>query len=242
MSIFVRFLLLMSLIAVPLASFADEGIQPGRYITEGGWGSLKVLQGRDGTLYFDIDTVGSNAHTCGLSGEIHNGKAKLEGEDKKDCVVTFAPTDRGIDVIDSSGGACNYYCGVRAVFTALYLKPQMGCDAESVQKARDDFKRLYDQKDYAQAQAKLEPVVNSCADLILWSDLGSIRNDLAITRHKLGDDAGCRSILQPLRDESGMSDDLLRQSYAPADAEIAIPLAAATRTNLKLCAPEAKKP
>lgn len=237
----IRAVLLMIFLALPFPSWADPGIRPGKYVTEGGWGILKILQGRDGTLYFEISSVGSNFHTCDLSGEIQDGMAELEGDDGKPCIVTFETAVEGLKVTEKDR-VCSDYCGARASFTALYLKPQPGCDPASVQKTRDDFSLLFDRKDYVQAQAKLEPLLDTCARVIHWSDMGWIRNDLAITRHNLGNDEGCRQALQPLEKDAGLSDDALQRAYSPADADVILPIAAATRTHLKLCAPGAKKP
>lgn len=234
-----RAVLLTALLFIPFPSYAAQDIQPGKYVTEGGWGALKIVQGRDGTLYFEISSVGINAHTCTLSGDIRNGKAELEGEESKPCIVTFDAAKGGINVADKDG-ECSYYCGARGTFTALYLKPQPGCEAASIQQSRDDFKLLFDKKDYLHAQAKLEPVLDKCSNIIHWSDLGLIRNDIAINRHNLGDDAGCRQILEPLVKDAEQTDDALQKIYPPADAELILPIAAATRANLKLCTPATK--
>jgi hypothetical protein len=236
-----RLFFLAAALSIPFPSSAQPAIAPGAYVTEGGWGTLTIVKNKDGGLSFEISAIGSNAHTCGLSGEISSGRAVLEGEDDKPCIVTFEPAEDGVTVSDNDG-ACQIYCGARAGFTGRYLIPPAGCDAAAIQKSRNDFKRLYDKKAYAKALAKLEPVLDHCAPVILWADMGWIRNDLALTRYKMGDYTGCRSTLQPLEGDAGQTDEALRESYPPADAEVAIPIAHATRTNLKLCTKTEKKP
>jgi hypothetical protein len=44
-----------------------------------------------------------------------------EGAEDKPCIVTFEPTEKGINVTDNDG-ACSSYCGARAGFTGLYFK------------------------------------------------------------------------------------------------------------------------
>lgn len=229
------FLFLIAVCFIPTGSYAQPEISPGEYITERGWGNLKIKKDIKGGLSFEIDAVGGNAHTCSLSGEIKSGKSVLEGSEKdKPCIVSFTTTGKGINVTDNEN-ACRYYCGARAGFTGLYLKPQKGCDSASMKKTRKEFKRLYDKREFALARVKLEQLLKTCSDIIDWTDLGWIRNDLAITLYKLRDYSECRRVLQPLEEDAKQSDDELRESYPPADAYSAIPIARATRTNLKLC-------
>jgi len=234
-----RFTLLISLLLMvffsPTYLYAQPEIAPGEYITERGWGNLKIKKDQNGGLSYQIDTVGGNAHTCNLSGEILNGKSVLEGEENKPCVVTFTPTGKGISITDNDDACRNYYCGARAGFTGLYLKPSKGCDRASIKKTRNEFKRLYDKGDFALARAKLEPLLNTCSSIIIWDDLGRIRNDLAITLYKLRDYSECREVLHPLEVDANRSDEELRNAYPPADAPSAISIARATRTNLKFC-------
>jgi len=235
-------MLFISLLAIPFHSHAqNKAIQPGEYISEGGWGNLTVTRNKQGGLSFEISSMGANGHTCNLSGDIRNGRAVLEGsEESKPCIVTFKPSGNGLNVTDNDG-ACSYFCGVRAGFTNLYIKPQPACKPAAIQKTRDEFKKLYDRKAYSQARAKLEPVLKNCSELIHWTDMGWIQNDLAITLYKLGDYAGCRNTLRTLKEDAGKTDDELREQYPPADADIAIPIAKATRTNLRLCTSGKKK-
>jgi len=242
MSKLLSYLVLITFLTIPLYSYAQNiVIQPGEYIAEGGWGNLTVTQDTQGNVSFEISSIGANAHMCNLSGDIRDGQALLEeDEENKVCTVTFEPTEKGINV-SSDGEACRAYCGMRASFDFLYLKPKPGCEPEAMQKTRDEFKRLYDRRAYSQARAKLEPVLKNCSELIHWADLGWIQNDLAITQYKLGDYAGCRNTLQSLKDDAGKTDDELQEQYPPADADDAISIAKATRTNLRLCTSGKKK-
>ena len=231
------FLILIAVCCMPAGLYAQTEISPGEYITEHGWGNLEIKKDKKGNLSFEIGVVGENYHTCDLSGIIRDGQSVLEGEEDTPCIVSFSPTGNGINVTGNNS-ACRGYCGARASFIGLYLIPQKGCDTASIEKARNAFKRLYDKKSFSRARAKLEPVLNNCSGILHWSELGRVRNDLAITLYKLGDYDGCRNILKPLEADAKKTDEGLRESYLPVDAETAIPIARATRTNLTLCTPE----
>ena len=230
-------------LTLPLHSHAqDKAIRPGEYIAEGGWGTLTVTRNNRARLSFEISTIGDNAHTCNLSGDIRNDQAVLVEDNKdKPCIVTFESTEKGVNV-SSNGEACRYYCGMRASFDFPYLKPQPECESSAIQKARNEFKQLYDKKGYSRARARLEPVLKNCSALIHWADMGWIRNDLAITQYKLGDYEGCLNTLRSLKGNAGKTDKELREEYSPSDADNAISIAKATRTNLGLCTSGKKKP
>lgn len=226
-------------LATPRSAFAQSArpaLAAGEYVMEGGWGDLRLSAGKDGALKFAIETVGANAHTCALEGELRNGRAALAGvEENAPCVVVMKPTAAGIEVEGKPFEACQYYCGMRASFAGLYLAPPPACRAQAMAETRKTFKRLYDAKRFVEARAALEPLLGQCARLLHWIDAGRIRNDLAVTLHKLGDLAGCRALLEPLAADAGLSDAALRENYPPFDADAYLPIVRATRTNLKLC-------
>jgi len=117
------------------------------------------------------------------------------------------------------------------------------CSTPKIEKIRDEFQKLYDQKDYVQARAKLETVVNTCSSRTNFATLGWIRNDLAITLYKLGDYSGCLDVLKPLQEYANETDENFQSKYVsmygpqfgPKTADTAIQLAKTTRANLKLC-------
>ena len=103
-----RKVVLLMLALLSLAAIAAEAqVQPGVYVTEGGWGVLKVVRAKNGATTFDIEAMGGNAHSCSLDGEIRNGRAVLEALDKdKPCTVTFAATGNGVRV--KAAGEADY--------------------------------------------------------------------------------------------------------------------------------------
>ena len=216
-------------------AFAQQGgLAPGDYITERGWGVMKIGRTDKGALHFSIEAVGGNLFVCALDGEIRGGRATLDSEDKrKPCVVTFTPKGEGIDV--TSNDMCGYHCGAHASFPGLYLKVSPACTAGALKKTRETFKVHYDRKDYAGARALLEPVVKNCGRTLDRFTGGWIRNDLAITQYRLGDRAACTETLAPLRKDAAQSDEDLQTEYGRMDAEQYLPVVKAARTNLRLC-------
>ena len=236
-----RKVLFLTLTLLSLAAIAAEAqVQPGVYVTEGGWGVLKVVRAKNGATTFDIEAMGGNAHSCSLDGEIRYGRAVLEALDKdKPCTVTFAATGSGVRV-KAAGEAdyalCRYFCGVRADFEGEYLKPPTGCAPAEIKRTREEFKRLYDRKEYAAARAKLEPAFGNCGKFIDWLDTGWMRNDLALAQLRAGDAATCLRTLEPLAKDAAKSDaQITRDMVAPTDVENWLPVVKAARTNLKLC-------
>ncbi|MEO8384655.1 MAG: hypothetical protein ABI583_05400 [Betaproteobacteria bacterium] len=211
-------------------------LKPGEYISEHSQGQLVLKPAKGGALSFLIESVGANGHTCSLEGELRGGRATLEGiEAKVPCVVTMTNTPAGIEVKGSESGSCQFYCGVRATFEATYFQPAPACREKAVTTTRNTFKRHYDAKKFAEARAVLEPLLKDCTRSLYWLDEGRIRNDLAVTLHKLGDLAGCRDVLKPLSEDARAADTTLQESYPPTDLESVMPIVRATRTNLKLC-------
>ncbi|OYU44555.1 MAG: hypothetical protein CFE44_12325 [Burkholderiales bacterium PBB4] len=218
------------------AQLAASSLQPGEYVAEGGMGHLTLRPARGGALAFSIESMGGNGHMCSLEGELRNGRAVLEGlEEKLPCIVTMALTPQGVDVKGGPGGACLLHCGARATFEMVYFKPAPACAVKAVAATRKAFLQHYTAKQFDQARALLESVLKECARALDWLEIGRIRNDLAVTLHKLGEMAACRAVLQPLAEDASLTDAGIRENYPPTDADLYLPIVRATRTNLKLC-------
>lgn len=217
---------------------AAAQVAPGVYITERGWGTLEV---KPGGREFEIDSVGSNGHVCEMKGTLRAttpgaaaGRAETD-EKNKPCTVRFTPKDGGIDVAPSENGACSFFCGMRAGVEGVYFKPAAGCYPDAVAKARAAFKRQYDQKAYTQARDILAPVLERCIKTMGSNDADWIRNDLSITYYRLKDYASCLKVLEPLAEQAAMSEAQIKDSLPPFEGELAVPIARAARTNLRLC-------
>jgi len=211
-------------------------LEPGEYLTEKSWGTLKVKKDKAGKLFFNIDSIGDNGHGCTLEGEIKGGRATLEADDpKQPCVVTFASGKGGIVVDTTTQDSCRFHCGVRAMFEGTYMRPPAACRVDAVDKSRAAARKAYDRKAFDEAKATLTTVLKDCPVFLSRLTDGWLRNDLAVTLHKLKDPATCREVLKPLAEEAAMTDAQVRENYPPTDAEMYLPVVKATRTNLKLC-------
>ncbi len=242
----VAFLSTMILLWAASAWAAGQtAIQPGSYLTDGGWGELTIKRGKGGKTFFRIFAMGGNAHMCELEGEIKGGKAVLAEavEDRGEpCVVLFTPKGENIEVIPQTPESCRYFCGMRASFEGTYQRPAPGCLPRVMSRTRAEFKRMYDKKQYAEALASLEPLLKNCEKTITWLDKGRIQNDLAVTLHKLGRYDDCIRILEPLAEDAAKTDEQIKSDYPPSDAESYLPIVKSTRTNLKLCRTGKTKP
>jgi hypothetical protein len=214
---------------------APARFQAGEYVTEGDEGQLVLKRAPGGGLSFAIGVVSGSGHSCSLAGEIVDARASLKATpEDSPCIVSFRLEREGI-AVKAVGVSCHHFCGARADFQAVYLKPRRGCDSAARQKTRAQFQRLYDQQAYARAWTTLSPVLGRCTKITSWVEMGWIRNDLALTRYKLKDLAGCRRLLAPLAEYAAKSDDQVLREAPSADAETYPPLLRATRTHLKLC-------
>lgn len=220
----------------------QPSLKAGEYLTEGGWGYLKISADKKASVHFSIEAMGGNGHSCSLSGVIREGKSipdEQEGNEPK-CVVNFVVKNNGIDVTEqelsnSELNYCSYFCGARASFTWLYLNVAQNCVPSVLDKTLKKFKQLYDKKSYSEAYALLQPTFQQCEKTLNWLEEKWLRNDLALTAYKLGNTSNCQQWLQPLLEESQKTDEVLKEDYPPTDYESVLPVIKATRTNTKLC-------
>lgn len=211
------------------ASSAHAQVANGDYIAEHGWGALKVKNGG-----FEILSVGGNGHTCGLDGKLKGMTATLDdGGDI--CRIRFKAKDGGYQVTPATPETCRNYCGARAYFEGLYLKPARGCADGAREATKKGFKAAYAAKDYAKAHRLLSPLLHTCVRTLGPMETAALRNDLAITLYHLGRKADCRAILAPLAEQAAKKGDDLMADYPPSDWDEFKPLIGATRTNLALC-------
>ena len=210
-------------------AYADA-VEPGQYVFEGANGTLTVKAGG-----FTIDTLGGNGHSCGLEGRLSGLKGETKGDGGDICRITFTRISGGWRAKAETGESCRSFCGMRADFQGAYLTPPQGCAAGEQARTRKHFKSLYDAKAYAEAAPLLQGLLKSCDGFVSWLELGWIRNDLALTRYRLGDAKGCGETLKPLADDAALSDDAYREKFPPTDAENYLPIVKAARANLALC-------
>ncbi len=210
---------------------------PGHYATEHGWGQLTIEPDTQGTSGFSLETLNADA-SCSFSGKLRGTQAAVyDGDQPGTCTLEIAKTGAGAAIRAATGSehACREYCGGNGSFEGDYLPLAAACEPTAVQRTRKAFQSLYDRKDYAKAEATLAPLYRSCLATSSFSDEGAIRNDYAITRHRLGDDAGCLQTLAPYRDDANRSDEAIADGMSPAIVDDYLGVIRAARTNLKLC-------
>jgi hypothetical protein len=229
----------------PLYTNAETvDIVTGEYITEAGWGVLTLSKSNKQTLHFVIETVGSNVHVCNLEGDIKNHQAVLDADDSdKPCVINFLPKGENLEVSSVESESCRAFCGARAGFEGLYLKPPAGCTGKEISKTRKQFDHFYASKAYDKAATTLESLLQGCAKTLDWLDFGRISNDLAITQYHLSQFKKCQKTLAPIINASvaGTDEKLpkteqeLKELLLPSDFDNYLPIAKSTWHNWKLC-------
>ena len=213
-------------------------LQPGEY-RDGNGGSLSMKPGKDGTLAFKLNTFGTNRHSCDADGTIAKSGIAVVKDGPLTCTLQFAMKGNAVDV--SLKDVCNAFCGAGASLDGTFYKLEPGCEPKAVQASRNEFKKLYDKKAYAEARALLEPLVKRCQKTIEERDDGWLRNDLALAYLRLGDTNACRTTLEPFAQYAAMSDEKIRVDFGQNQADLLAPVIRATRTNLKLCSASAAK-
>lgn len=218
-----------------LLGTAHAQLAPGEYLGESGTGRLVIQAASGGAQKFQLNSYGANGHSCEVEGSIRGTVARVPTEDKQPpCVIKFNAKGESVGV-EADGAMCQSFCGARATIGDTFLKPAPGCGTAEVKKTRAAFKQQFDKKDYAQAKALLQPVVDKCVKLMNDVDEGWVRNDMALTLLRLNDKPGCLKMLESFKDLAAMDQKALEENYPPFDAQLRAPVARATRTNMKLC-------
>jgi hypothetical protein len=104
---------------------------------------------------------------------------------------------------------------MRATFEGVYFVPPPVCLSKALAATRKTFKQQYDARQYAEARGTLEPVLSVCKRTLHWLDEARIRNDVAVTLHKLKEFSACQAVLAPLAEDAKLSDAGVRENYAP---------------------------
>ena len=215
---------------------AAQTLAPGEYVSAGGAGVLTLRTDADNRLLFELETVGPNGHMCSLDGEIRNGRTVVsDTPDPAACVVRFSAHGTGIDVLTNDAESCRSFCGARASFAGRYLRPLPGCDSLSRGATNAEFKRLYDHREYREAQQQASRLLERCAGTMDRLEHGRLLNDLAVTQYHLGRHDDCVRTLQPLAADAALPNDALMDRLPPVDYESYLPIVQSARTNLWLC-------
>lgn len=227
---------LIGLAALSSTALAGDKIKPGTYVTEGGWGSMTIKQEvGEPALKFSISTVGANAHTCEVEGEIQGNQSISEPVPERKCLIRFMPSRGKVSVIvpDEFNEACHDYCGMRAWFPGDYYPEVPYC--RKVEDLRKKFKRYYQSGKYEQARMVLIDLLSHCERFLDWQTQAGIRNDLAITEFHLHDTNACLKALAPIK--RVFIDDPADTGlvFTPVDEEWGCAMTKGTRFNWRKC-------
>lgn len=228
-------------LTIATQSGGDSTLLAGEYITEKGWGHLRIAD-QQGGLIFAIESV-TGEDMCALDGVIRNGQGVVANDTgPSTCIVDFMEGDSGIDVSTRTPAECRRFCGYNGGFEARYLRVRAGCGSSAVQQTRDSFKLLYDSKNYKPALEALSPVLAECLPTLGWEEEGGIRNDLAIAQYKSGLHEQCLVTLEPYAEDARKDDTALVDGWSPALADRYLSIVKAARTNIALCSRDVESP
>ena len=218
-------------------SESSTSLQEGEYVTQAGWGNLNVSKSDvRGSTPFIIDTLTGESN-CHIEGVVNNGQAIVNNSESGDiCKIKFTKTNQGIDVSPQTVEECRSFCGSNGGFNALFLTVPDRCQATAINKARDNFKIAYRNKNYKKSLATLTPILTECTAILDPIDLGNIRNDVAITQYKNNQRDACLKTLQPYASDAKQQDrEIIEDWSANNHADDYLKIIHAARTNLKLC-------
>ena len=224
----------------PNAPAVASSLEPGEYVTEKGWGRLKLIrQGEN--LLFSLNSVTGEAG-CTLSGHVSDGS----GIAKQDsiplvCVVSFSRRSQGVEISAKTSAECSHFCGYNGGFEGIYFRTTSGCSQTGIEQTRKTFKQLYSSKDYKSALAKLAPILTNCLTTLEWEEEGGIRNDIAMAQYKNGLYHECLQTLGQYAEDAARDDDSIVDDWTPALAERYLSIVKTARTNIALCTDNEEK-
>lgn len=229
---------------VPCASAAPSQPRPGQYVLEGDSGALTIRSDGPNKLYFQIETVGGNCHSCSVSGVIrgttgHGDSWAADGSDSK-CDISFSYSRSSLVVTPITHEECRAYCGARAGFDGTYRIPPANCTTGQRQAQRDRFLQLYRAHRYPQATSTLQTLITQCRQFMGWIETDKVRNDLALSQYHSGDFAQCVNTLNgtlvgKVKDEEELKTGNSGLYLPPCDFDNYIDVAKSTWYNKGLC-------
>jgi hypothetical protein len=215
-----------------------QPINPGTY-WYGGYGALKIQKAStDGVQSFEIHSDGANGHSCDADGLIKNKKMAYKVNEES-CHLIFEPISNHSIKVSTTCIPYGVFCGARANLEGIYEVPPAICLRQK--QVKNDFIKRYKSKDFEKALATLEPYFARCEGFTNWIEEYDIRNDLAVTYHKLNRFDQCLKVLEPfskiIEQSAEAEDDQIEALIGsqPSFEEVASRLLKAARTNLRLC-------
>ena len=235
---------------IPTISLAGEiaasTISPGRYVSAGSRGTVVIRKNSRAEARFDhaearfeIESVGSNCHTCSLAGVLR-GTTGYEGyadwiveRDSPKCKVSFRQDDGVINVSAVTVEECRSFCGARARFDGIYKTVPTSCSANNQRARRNQFLREYRLRKFREASDKASRLLEECGEFINWVEIDRLRNDLAIAQLHDGKPTACLETLATTIAAASLNENDL--NLPPCDHDSYIAVAKATWHNRALC-------
>ena len=221
--------------SAPAKSSPAGPIPAGEYRTELGWGQLSISPAVNGAPTFSLHTA-TGEDICDIQGRLVNNEGQAtDNETGQVCRIAFTPQPRGLDVKPITPDSCRGFCGANGGFKGFYVALMPACQANAIEATRKAFKRLYEDKAYPAALAKLKPVLDQCGTTLDFVELGDIRNDVAITQYRNNRSNDCLKTLVPYAADAKRDDKDIVADWPLTEGDDYLKIVHAARTNIRLC-------
>lgn len=165
-----------------ISSFSFSQVIDGTYIGVGSESEVIVKTNTKGEQRFLINIL-SGGHVCiDVAGTIKGNQGFVDDEEELgQCLLSFHQNSHILNVGVDTYEECRTYCGMRATLEGSFRIPPQACALKAVAEQRRTFKKLYDQKQYQDAENILNKLLNQCDFYLDFVLRDSIRSDLAVT-------------------------------------------------------------
>ena len=237
-----RFILFIALIIATTTSLAAEKskILLGQYVRDGGSGSLTVRKGKQNRLVFEIFSIGSNCHSCEVSGVISGNVGHADNGPDSKCQISFSASHPVLSIKPTTEEECRNFCGARAGFDGTYRMPPSACTFGGRKAQKDQFIHLYRARRFDQASDALQNLIAKCRSFMSWIEIDQIRNDLALAQYHNREPQQCLATLNDtlaakVKDEEELMYGNGDVFLPPCDFDNYIEVAKSTWFNKALC-------
>jgi hypothetical protein len=194
---YVVYLVLMTFFIL-LASFSAHSIpRQGTYESPSGQGTLTIKRNAKGTVWFTLDAVGSNFHTCSIEGVVKGNIGYPVPADQNDLNCKLNLLNKGISIdLRKAPDACRLqYCGVRAFFDNIYTLPLPSCRRNIRAQTLKRIDALFLAGQYDKLNAVGVRFYRQCISNLYYDEADDLANKIAVTYQKRGDNKSCLQIL-----------------------------------------------
>lgn len=181
------------------SSVAVSEIMDGRYLGAGSDSDIVIETDGEGRQRFLMNVLGANGHMCvDVAGTIIGNQGLVDDEEDLGlgvCELDFQQNRHILDITAKDYEGCRQYCGMRATLEGSYRMPPQNCTFNAMTAQRYEFKKLYDEKQYGDAEAILNRLLSQCDFYLDFVQRDAIRNDLALTLYHQGEPQRCLEVL-----------------------------------------------